>query len=930
MAAQTSLMDKKISDLTSDEVRSLMKPLGIPGLPYPMVKVEESKDAKGQNQLVNTVGIVQDAANPLIVYSEMSPERINGMLFRQMPIPGMMIMMRDLLTKMKPESKNKIMTVFGDAAFGKSHLFKLMGGIVNPKGAISVDCGGMNMRELFFRTVIDYGAGVKEQFEKRVSDGKISETSLQTLEAEFPGSVIRQPIMRGTAQLSEMQGYAATSGRGGVEVDLTPAQKVYINWDAIGQRRQENVEGKPETTEDRGDAAVRAAKVLRAIYDKEGIDVQSNAFGIKTVPGEVFESIRTGRPLFLDEFNKSKKGTLDAFQTWLQFANGEIDTVTIYNPMAQEGDGDSPKSLTINRGDLKAGWFVGVAGNDSSDGDTTQELSTSMRTRLNAKNVGEPSEADWAHRISQVWTGMPVTTLYNLFAPIAKSKPEEFSKFLVDLRKLGLNAEEVKAIPPHEIYFLQNFPETVAAINQVSKYYSTRLALSNPESPLLQTPAYDKLSDELSSGYDRIHVSFRKIIADFNQAIDSTPEVRDAKEAVLQLDLSAAFASLDLSAIGNAQPGWHKFGANMVRAIKEDIANDTVGMPLTRGSLVKLAEDNGIVPASLQEAKASGEFKSIAQLLKYDELKDLGGTEELVNVRNVLMACLRSQFPNLKQQDENVIPLNSLGRALRDIDSQRDPSPKAFVVPNDDIDTVNGNPLLVGKAVPVYDEYDPTETGEYQFVDYRAVLAGLVVPEFAEKNRELVWPIEMMERMDDESQTNDPLELEAYKIAMGQSKLGFNLSILKAVDENKDPVFLFVVEDKAHINKTNTDWHKYMVVGPKPIAPQLESELAKQGVFYLVKSEESSVKRINDFLSEGARMRGEDGQIATGNTQEVIEGLIKAFTAICQLTDLENGDDPERALVGEGATLGQVIHKAQAEPAVFTSIVKPKLRAIPR
>ncbi|MDE1153981.1 MAG: hypothetical protein PW788_15730 [Micavibrio sp.] len=932
MAQQQSLTDKKMSEMTSDDVRSMMKPLGFPALPYPMVKLK--KDDAGH--LVHTLGVVQDAGNPMIVYSEQSAERVNGMLFRQMPIPSMMFMLRDLLTKSAPESKNKIMTVFGDAAFGKSHLFKLLGSLTHPQGAISVDCGGMNMRELFFRTVIDYGAGVKEQFEKRVLDGKVSKGSLEILEAEFPGSVLRkfsdknklitEGNFKDQAALVELVSEDAKA-----RADANKSERVYINWDAIGARRQETVDGKTNAAEDRGDAAIRAQKVLSAIYDKEGLDVQSNAFGIKTVPGEVFESISTGRPLFLDEFNKSKKGTLDAFQTWLQFANGEIDRVTIYNPMAQSGDGDSPKALTIDRSDLKMGWFVGVAGNDSSDGDTTQDISVSMKTRLNPMYVGEPSDNDWKHRISQVWTGLPVVTLYNIFEPLAKSKPDEFSKFLVDLRKLGLDAEEVKAIPPHEIYFLQNFQETVTAINQVSQYYSDRLQLANPESPLLQQKAYENLADEISSGYDRIHVSFRKVIADFNKAVQSAPEVSDAKEAVLSLDLSAAFAQLDMSAIGKTMPGWHRFGGNMVRAIEEDVANDTIGMPLTRAALLKIAEENGILPSELKEAKASDSIRSIAELLKYDDLKDLGGTDELISVRNVLMACLKSQWPNLRQQDENVIPLAALGRALREIDEQRDPSPKSFIIPNDDIDSVNGSPLLVGRAVPVYDEYDPTESGEYQFVDFRSVLASLVVPEYSEGNRKLVWPVEMLDRMADDGDDQsggsvDLLEQEAYKIAMGESKLGFNLSILKAVDAQKENVFLFVVEDKAHLDKTNTDWHKYLIIGPEAIAPQLQAELAKQGVSYLVKSEESSVQRINEFLAEGARVRGEDGQLASGNTQEVIEGLIKAFSAICEL-EVEAGNDPDQALIKEGSTLGQVIHNAKAEPAVFTSIVKPKVRA---
>ena len=38
-------MNKKVSEMSYEEIRSFMKPLGIPGLPYPMAKLE--KNSKG-------------------------------------------------------------------------------------------------------------------------------------------------------------------------------------------------------------------------------------------------------------------------------------------------------------------------------------------------------------------------------------------------------------------------------------------------------------------------------------------------------------------------------------------------------------------------------------------------------------------------------------------------------------------------------------------------------------------------------------------------------------------------------------------------------------------------------------------------------------------------------------------------------------------
>ena len=883
-----AIENKKISEMTSDEIRAEMKPVGLPGLPYPMAMLK--KGEKGTME--HDVGVIESAQNPLILYTDQSLERVNGMLFRQMPIPGMMFMLRDLLTKIAPDSKNRIMTVFGDAAFGKSHLFKLVGGMVHPDGPISVDCGGMNMREIFFRTVIDYGQGVKEQFEKRVQDGKISQASIDTLKAEFPDCIVEKD------------------------------NKKFVDWEAIGKpRKKRDAEGNQINgeDEDRGDAARRAASVLKAVYEKEGIDVQSNSFGIKTVPGEWFESIWTGRPLFLDEFNKSKKGTLDAFQTALQFANGEIDELTIYNPMAAAGDNDSPKSITIKRSDLRMGWHIGVAGNDASDGDTTQELSVSMLTRLNPMRIGDPGLRDWSHRIGQIWTGLPVVTLYNLFEKTAKSNPAGFSDFLVNLRQLGLTAQERKAIPPHELYFLRNFQETVQAINQVSAYYNTRLQLSNPESAQYSKKEYQALSDEVSAHGDNIFVSFRKPIADFNKAIQATPEVRAAAESSLKLDLADIFKNVDLSAVGKVQPAWHKFGANMVRALQEDIANDTIGMPLVNAALITLCETNGIFPPNLKEAKPSKDAKPLTELLKYDPLKDLGGTEELQEVRGVLMACLKNQNPTLKQEDEFVIPLQALGMAMKELKDQGNPSTKSFVLPNEDLRSVTGTPLIVGQALPNYIDDDASKSKTYRLVDFRTALAALAVPEYAKENRAHIWPVDLDDYLPDEVKqeaAKDKSQAEAMNTVKGKSQIGFDLVVLATTNAKKETVYLYVIDDKLR--------EKMMVVGPEAISAPLQSELAKNGVQYVVKSDEGSVTQINEFLAEGAKHRGNTGKLVQGNTQNVIEGLIKAFSALCELTDTEAGASPDQMTVNKGATLGLVMYKSKSKPAVFTSIVTPQ------
>lgn len=881
---KASLSDKRIAEMTAEELQKMRVPVGFPGLPYPMAKIQ--KGANGHMEHV--VEVIESTQNPMVVYTEQSMERVNGTLYRQMPTPSMMLMLRDLLAKIQPDSKNRIMTVFGDASSGKSHLFRMVGGLVHEKGPIMVDCGGMNMRELFYRTVIDYGKGVKEQFDDRVAKGKVKQASLDTLEAEFPGAVVKN------------------------------GDKTAINWDAIGQRRQAaEADGKKVAEEDRGDAMIRAQKVMQAIYANEGIDVQNNAFGIKTVPGEVFESIESGRPLFLDEFNKSKKGTLDMFQTFLELANGQRDSVTVYNPMAEAGDGDSPKAITITRADLKVGWHIGIAGNDATDGDTTQDLSISMEDRLKPHRIGEPELRDWKHRISQVWTGLPLVTLYNLFEDQAKAKPDEFAEWLIEVRKVGLSAQEQKAIPPHEIYFLQNFQETVQAINQYASYQYERMKLSDPESELFNQKAYQNLADEVAMGARKVRTSFRTVIDDYNQAIQSMPEVRSAKTATLSLKLADAFKAVDKGAIGDTAPGWHRFGANLVRKVQESIVNDTVGMPNTRAALIGLCEQNGIFPPDHKEAKLSPTMKPIPELLKYDSLKDLGGTEDLLEVRNVLMANLRGVYGNMQGDDNYIIPLENLGRALKTLQSAGDHSPKAFVLPNDDLNKVNGEPMIEGRALPNYELEDAATSKDYILADFRSALAALAVPEYGGQNRARVWPVELMEYVDEKP--TDPADIEAFNTLQGKSKVGFDLTILAAADSAKKESYLYVIEDKVR--------DQMMVVGPEDVSTQLKSALSKNGINYVVKEDPASISRINDFLADGAKVRGEKGQLVSGNTQQVIESLIKAFSALCEIADVTQSDnDPNQMTVDKGCTLGQIIHRAESRPTVYTNIVKPRPR----
>lgn len=885
------MRDKPAADMTREELRQFMRGLGLPGLYFPMADLVKNN----QGGFTWELGMIHtpDHDKALWIPSEQPLERVYGKLLRDCPTPQMMLAFRKLVSRLQPDSENMLVAIFGDPSSGKSHIIKEVGAMVYPTGCTVVDCGGLNMRELFWRTVIDYGQGVKEQLEKKAAEGKVMQSSLDLLESSFPGSVVRDE-----------------------------AGAVKINWDAVGARRQEiGADGKLETVEDRGDAALRATNLLRLIYEREGIAVQSNAFGIKTVEGEIFESFKTGQPIFLDEFNKCQRGTLDAYQNFLEWVNGndKNPVLIIANPMATT-DKDSPAYLEFDRRKRKLGWFMGLAGNDPKDGATTQALSESMEARLNIIRIGDPSLLDWEHRYSQILTGFPLKPWYDFFEAEAKADPAGFAKMLVNYRLLGLTAAERRLVPPHQIEALKNFQSTVEAIRQMAEGYHDQQQLSKPESAKANDLAFKNCQNELAVGRKNIRITFRTAINELRDALRALPEVLRKGKVALVSDLAAAFQSASaVYGTGFSAPAWHRLGANLVRVRQEAIANATVDMPQTQAALVTLWETNGVFPAELKEAKKSEKKKPLVDLLSFDDMLEegLGNREELEKKRGTLLAALKSIRPDLQASPEQVIPLKNLALALKEVEAAKD-APTAIVMPNTDFNAVTKNPVVVGEALPNYDLKKPLESAEYELVDFRAVLASLAVDGYAERNRERIWPVKLIEKIPAKDRPSPEDQRAIYDALRGKSDHGFDICILAAAgNDDRSMKFLYVIEDKAR---------KMMIVaGPEPITPELTSELAKKNITYVVKSDPATAERITNFMGEGHvhRLRNSSTITKKEKLDEINENLVQGFSAICREAKEKEQESEERDQIPEQTNVGMMI-VAGERPNVFTSFVTRK------
>ena len=89
---------QKISDMSSADLAKMARGVGLPGLPYPMAKLEVKEDGAEW-----VMGTIESATDPLVIYSpHLSIEAVNRELYCNMPTPSMMSMARDLIEATKP------------------------------------------------------------------------------------------------------------------------------------------------------------------------------------------------------------------------------------------------------------------------------------------------------------------------------------------------------------------------------------------------------------------------------------------------------------------------------------------------------------------------------------------------------------------------------------------------------------------------------------------------------------------------------------------------------------------------------------------------------------------------------------------------------------------------------------------------------------
>ncbi len=228
----------------------------------------------------------------------------------------------------------------------------------------------------------------------------------------------------------------------------------------------------------------------------------------------------------------------------------------------------------------------------------------------------------------------------------------------------------------------------------------------------------------------------------------------------------------------------------------------------------------------------------------------------------------------------------------------------SFVAPDISIETVNGaSPITITEVIPMNVQQDISKK---VCLDYRAFLAGLVLPGYAEQNREALWHVDNTYEVDSVSQKNFQ---EASKILTGLSTMGINLTALVLDDGTGKDTNIILLEDLKQ--------KKILAIGEQSITPELNVHLASGGVTYSLRTEPGLRTKYNEFLKDALNSNINSGD---ANTISRIQALAMDISMAFLMSFTESGNSP---VIDEGMTFIESIAKARSLQAqIFSKIVK--------
>jgi len=807
------ILDKHSADLSAEDIKNIERPLG-ERVPYPMLGLGQTTDSKGGMVVARYLGTLE---RPLMVCSERSLDEVEGILIRDMPTPEMLPMFHEVMSALHPRNKRRAMFIKGAPGAGKTFLGDLAGRVATEKGAIKIDCTGLNLNELFYETVLDFKGG--QRFYDAL-DGKIAQYN-----EHIKDKTIRDSV------LNPMSVDILRDCLGGAFVEEADGQ-ISIDWGSVKQSHTEAGDDGSERVflSSRQSIEIAIAGLMQ-VSKKEGLDAAGgNALGMATQPGVAWQSYKEGRVLILDELNRAKPGTFGTLHGWLQFVIGETKEYTARNPLKEKGD-KLAQSLRFTHDEMTAGHFVFMTGNTLDDSAEVQELPEALSSRIVPKDVPKATPQGWQHRFCQILTGLPISTIYEANRDAWDKNPVAFGDKLVEWRRQA----EDREVPAEQIKLLHRWRDVLQATENLAKFLDAASKVVNPDSDWYRkTTSLAQLMEEIDDSFKKeVAVDFRKITYFLNAAYQDKPAVRKPAGGI---DIAPFIEAEDMPE--TAEEIQDKIGSYLTYVMIDWIVSSSFdrGKDGLGRQLLQLAQDCALIRPTFNDAKNSNR-KTIAELLDYDPLNSDQPDVQAEVVRSLLCDNLRQTYSDIKADDEELMSVQMVRHAL-DKQNNKD-AEQNIVVFNGSAEKIYESPLL-----PAYirDKAAGENASADELVSRNAFLYALAAPSLRQKSLSGLWSQSLHKEAEHD---DDP----GLAIAEARAEGGFGVTtVMVAADDNKSEA-LHVVWNRVS--------GALMVTGDADITPELRRVFKRTKAFYINRNDSDAPEKSARALEKVMGAEGE-------------------------------------------------------------------------
>ncbi len=703
----SGIIEKPLRALTPQEYASTQKPLG-ERIPYPGKGLGYVVGADGTKKQTRFMGPLK---KPLMVTSSRSLDEVEGLLLRDMPTPDMLKSFFELMSMLDPRNPRRVVYYKGAPGAGKTFQGELAGRVMHEKGALKIDCTGMNLYELFFETVLDFNADKRfyDALNTKVERYNAAQTDEERNAVLNPLSVDILDNCLGAASVVE----------GG---------KIIIDW-AVVKHAHKKENGDIDETHSNIE---RAIKGLRQVSAKEGLDnLGGNALGMATQEGPAWQAYKEGRILILDELNRAKRGTFGVIHGWMQFMIGLDSECRVRNPLKEKGD-QTKEELHFKRSEMACGHFVYATGNTEDDSDEVLELPEALSSRTVPDPIANATVEGWQHRWCQILTGLPVSTLYKIQAKQADADPDAFAKKLLEWRQLA----EDREVPAHQLRLLRRWQDVVEATENLATFMHAVSQTVNPDSEWHRAGNLVQLLDDISETFKReLSADYRKINYFLQKAALPKPVVQPPED-----DSGAQIIPLitEMDLQDRPEDIQNNIGTHLSYVILDWIMTNTYerGKSGLGNQFMTLAAECALIDPQLAEGMP-GTRKSVAGLLDDNPFDDTDNDVRLELIRDVLCDYLRHHYPDIQADNDDLMPVSIVRQSVEEIARDSD----GVFVFNHDRESLYDRPMQSGRAVDTIRQKgdDGNAPSVDSLISQYAFLSSLAAPGLRDHNLSQLW-----------------------------------------------------------------------------------------------------------------------------------------------------------------------------------------------